>query len=97
MWLAPFSKLVLPAVSPACQDPTLGVRIGTFSAVLGDKSSYSLGAVHLVPAPTTHRRGYLLLQSISWLCFVQVLLILLGGSLPAGRVQECVFPSLMVV
>lgn len=49
-------------------------------------------AVHLVPAPAMDRRVYLLHQSISWLCFVKMLLILLSGSL-----QECTFPSLMVV
>lgn len=89
MWLALLSKLVLPAMSLACQNPALGVCINTFSAVLRDESSYSLDAVHLVPAPTMYRRVYPLLQNISWLCFVHMLLILLGGSLQAGCRSAC--------
>jgi len=54
-WPALVSKLVLPAVRPACQDPVLGLCGSTFAAVLRDESSCCLGSVRLVPAPTTCR------------------------------------------
>lgn len=40
LWLSLLSKLVLPTVSPACQDPALGVCISlgfAFSSVLRDE------------------------------------------------------------
>lgn len=61
--MALWSELVLPAPSPARRDPALGLCIRTFSAGLRGGSSSSLGAVHLVPAPTMYRGVYLLLRA----------------------------------